>query len=202
MKWLSWISGIVVLTIAALSFVLSFHALSLLGVQSKAFPQELAWIFPLIIDGAIICFSLAALRAALEKESTKCYSFLIVAATLSSVVFNVLSIEEGALGRVLAAFPPILLAISFETFLNQMRVGFRKSQVAEKKKGAAIAKGAEGKKKAQRTKKDGVKDRQQRISQLQADGKTNSEIAESLKISGRTLFRDLEEMGKAATQLT
>ncbi len=51
MKWLSWISGIVVLTIAALSFVLSFHALSVLGVQSKAFPPELAWIFPLILIG-------------------------------------------------------------------------------------------------------------------------------------------------------
>ena len=54
MKWLSWISGIVVLTIAALSFVLSFHALSVLGVQSKAFPPELAWIFPLILFPLIL----------------------------------------------------------------------------------------------------------------------------------------------------
>ena len=198
MKWLSWISGIVVLTIAALSFVLSFHALSVLGVQSKAFPPELAWIFPLIIDGAIICFSLAALRAALEKEPTKFYSLLIVAATLSSVIFNVLSIEEGALGRVLAAFPPILLAISFETFLKQMGIGLLKSKAADRKRVAHVAKVSAGKKKASGTKQEKVRQRQQRILELQADGKSNGEMAVTLNISERTLFRDLEKMEKAA----
>lgn len=199
MKWLSWISGIVVLTIAALCFVLSFHALSVLGVQSKAFPQELAWIFPLIIDGAIICFSLAALRAALEKEPTKTYSYLIIAATLSSVIFNVLSIEEGILGRVLAAFPPILLAVSFETFLNQMKAGLRRSQDARKAERAKPKVAVEKAKKPVKSKKERIDKRQGQLVDLHNAGKSNKEIAETLNISERTVFRDLRKIkGSAA----
>lgn len=198
MKWLSWISGIVVLTIAALSFVLSFHALSVLGVQSKAFPPELAWIFPLIIDGAIVCFSLAALRAAMEKEPTRFYSLLIVAATLSSVVFNVLSIEEAVLGRVLAGFPPVLLAISFETFLRQLKSGLQESRAKWNRQREVTRKGPDKKKKVSKTKRERVGDRRREILQLQNEGKSAKEISNLLNISERTVFRDLQKLGENA----
>ena len=197
MKWLSVATGILVLVNAGLSFILSFHALSELGAKTGAFPPELVWIFPTILDGSIVCFSLAALRATLEKESARLFVGLILAATCSSVVFNVLSIEQGNLGKVLAAFPPILLAICFEVFLRQLRSGIERANGHVTRSDSGGKRAPRGPRRARvidvTPKKAEVAARQAKVAELLKLGKLPEEIAKDLQVSERTVFRDAQK---------
>jgi hypothetical protein len=197
MIWLGVATVVLVLANAGLSFVLSFRALSDLGTETKAFPEELVWIFPTILDGSIVCFSLAALRATLEKESARLFVGLFLAATFSSVVFNVLSIEKGILARILAAFPPILLATCFEVFLRQLRSGIARANGRVIRSDSEGQKVLRGPRRAQVTdvtpKKAKVAARQEKVAELLKLGKPPEEIAKELKVSARTVFRDAQK---------
>lgn len=200
MIWLGVATVVLVLANAGLSFVLSYHALSELGTKTGAFPPELDWIFPTILDGSIVCFSLAALRATLEKESARLFVGLILAATCSSVVFNVLSIEQGKLAKVLAAFPPILLAICFEVFLRQVRSGIERANGRLTRSDSVCERASRGPRRARVTdvtpKKAEVAARQEKVAELLKLGKPPEEIAKDLKVSERTVFRDAQKRNR------
>jgi hypothetical protein len=198
MKWLSLATGLLVLVNAGLSFILSYHALSELGNKTGAFPSDLGWIFPTILDGSIVCFSLAALRATMEKESARLFVGLILAATCSSVVFNVLSVEQGkTLGKVLAAFPPILLAVCFEVFLRQLRSGIERANGCVTRSDSVGGRAPRGPRRARVTdvtpKKAKVAARQEKVAELLKLGKLPEEIAKDLQVSARTVFRDAQK---------
>ena len=103
------------------SFALSFEALRDLAVRS-GMPSQSAWIFPLLVDGAAICFSLSAFRAsAVGSESDRRWHFsLVVAISLCSVGFNIAHAEKGVVPSAIAAAPPILLFLAFESLLRQL----------------------------------------------------------------------------------
>lgn len=200
MIWLGVATVVLVLANAALSFVLSYYALSELGTDTGAFPPKFDWIFPTILDGSIVCFSLAALRATLEKESARLFVGLILAATCSSVVFNVLSIEEGKLAKVLAAFPPILLAICFEVFLRQVRSGIERANGRVARSDSVGKRVPRGPRRARVTdvtpKKAKVAARQEKVAELLKLGKLPEEIAKDLQVSERTVFRDAQKRSR------
>lgn len=102
------------------AFVLSFEALRDLAVMSGALQAKQAWVFPLIVDGSIIIFSLSALRASLVGEDRRWYMALVTIVTLASVAFNIAHARGGILSCVMAAMPPVLLFAAFESLMRQL----------------------------------------------------------------------------------
>ena len=59
---ISLVSALLVLFLAGSAFFLSFESLRNLAVQI-GIAEQIAWLYPAIIDGAIVVFSLSVLRA-------------------------------------------------------------------------------------------------------------------------------------------
>jgi hypothetical protein len=115
------ITAVLVGLLGIASFALSFEALRDLAVRS-GMPSQSAWVFPLLVDGAAICFSLSAFRAsAVGSESDRRWHFsLVVAISLCSVGFNIAHAEKGVVPSAIAAAPAILLFLAFESLLRQL----------------------------------------------------------------------------------
>ena len=118
---ISWLSSIMVGGLALVSFSLSFEALKELAVQEQVVPEKLGYLFPLMVDGAIVVFSLCALRASLRKEPAMTLRMLVVFATAGSVLFNMMHVGDSWLARCLAATPPVLLFLSFESLMHSIQ---------------------------------------------------------------------------------
>ncbi|MCW1913074.1 DUF2637 domain-containing protein [Luteolibacter sp. GHJ8] len=115
-------TAVMVALLGVASFALSFEALRDLAVRTGALPPKSAWIFPILVDGAAIIFSLSAFRAsAVGAESDRRWHFsLVVAISLCSVCFNIAHAEKGLVPSAIAAAPPILLFLAFESLLRQL----------------------------------------------------------------------------------
>lgn len=120
LKALSLSTGLLVALLAAGAFALSFDALQHLAEENGVTPG-LTWVWPLVLDGAIVVFSLSALRASLHRESIGYPMALVVIATAASVIFNVAHAPEGLLPHTMAAVPPVFLFLSFELLMRQLR---------------------------------------------------------------------------------
>ncbi|MEK7954317.1 DUF2637 domain-containing protein [Luteolibacter soli] len=116
------LTAILVALLGIASFALSFGALRDLAVRTGALPPQSAWLFPILVDGAAIIFSLSAFRAsAVGAERDRRWHFsLVVAISLCSVCFNVAHAEKGLVPSAIAAAPPILLFLAFESLLRQL----------------------------------------------------------------------------------
>ena len=117
---ISLVSALLVLFLAGSAFFLSFESLKDLAVQIGV-AGEIAWLYPAIIDGAIIVFSLSVLRANLTRERTMYPWVLVSGFTLLSVVLNIIHAQKELLAQFLAAIPPVALFLSFELFLTQLK---------------------------------------------------------------------------------
>ncbi|MAU01182.1 MAG: hypothetical protein CL608_28905 [Anaerolineaceae bacterium] len=117
---ISLFSALLVLFLAGSAFFLSFESLRDLAVQIGV-DTEIAWLYPAIIDGAIIVFSLSVLRANLTRERTVYPWVLVSGFTLLSVVLNIIHAQQELLAQFLAAIPPVALFLSFELLLAQLK---------------------------------------------------------------------------------
>ncbi len=117
---ISLLSALLVLFLAGSAFFLSFESLRDLAVQIGV-SQKNAWLYPAIIDGAIIVFSLSVLRANLARERTMYPWVLVSVFTLLSVVLNIIHAQQELLAQFLAAIPPVALFLSFELLLAQLK---------------------------------------------------------------------------------
>jgi hypothetical protein len=117
---LSIISGLLVAAIGALAFILSFEAIRQLASDNGV---VMAWIVPLIVDGAMIVFSVSVLRATLAGERVLWGWCLIVAFTAVSVWFNIEHSNGQVIGVAIAALAPLALFTTFETLMSQIRSG-------------------------------------------------------------------------------
>ncbi|MFZ1401351.1 MAG: DUF2637 domain-containing protein [Candidatus Promineifilaceae bacterium] len=117
---ISQVSALLVLFLAGSAFFLSFESLRDLAVQMGV-AEGIAWLYPAIIDGAIIVFSLNVLRANLTRERTVYPWVLVSVFTLLSVVLNIIHAQQELLAQFLAAIPPIALFLSFELLLAQLK---------------------------------------------------------------------------------
>lgn len=117
---ISLISAALVLFLAASGFWLSFDALTALAIEVGIEPER-AWLYPAIIDGAVIIFSLNVLRTNLAQEKPTYAWVLVSVFTLLSIVLNVIHAEQHVLARVFGAIPPIALFLSFELLMSQIK---------------------------------------------------------------------------------
>lgn len=192
---ISWLSSVLVGLLALASFSLSFDALRGLAVEKGIVSESLGWIFPLIVDGAIVVFSLCALRASLRKENTHWLRALVIFSTVGSVIFNMAHVETKWLAMVLAATPPVLLFLSFEALMHSVRAEMER--VMENHETPKSGNGLEKKKvvrprKSTRAKSTKKSDRLAKVKSLKDQGMTPPQIVEQLKnVSLRTVQRDI-----------
>lgn len=128
---ISLLSGSLVAFLALAAFVLSFDALRHLAAANGV-AAGMAWLYPAIIDGAIIIFSLSVLQASLNRERTRYPWALVGLFTALSIGLNVLHAPTNPLPRLLAAVPPIALFLSFELLMNQVKSLVRRLEIVQR----------------------------------------------------------------------
>lgn len=122
------LSALLVFLIAASAFVLSFNSIRALAIDNGTDPA-LAWLVPVIVDLAMVGFSVAALNSTLNKESTWFKWILIFAFTAVSVGFNVAHSNLMLMGIVIAAMAPLTLFFSFEVFISGISASVKRNSV-------------------------------------------------------------------------
>ncbi|MGY4102710.1 DUF2637 domain-containing protein [Nocardia sp. R16R-3T] len=112
MAWARWSAVLVVVVIGVAAFVLSFAALRDLAVKAHT-PEQLAWLFPVIVDGTIIQATIAVLALA-DSDDRKWFERVLVAGAAVSIGGNIahaLVSGHGIGAAVLAVIAPAALLI-------------------------------------------------------------------------------------------
>jgi Protein of unknown function (DUF2637) len=115
-----------VLAIAALAYVVSFEAIRAFAIETAAFPAELAWSAPLLVDSFTTAASLVILWRYLGGDawSEPWYAWTLVAcATAVSVALNVAHAPDRTSAQLFAALPPIALLGALELLMSVARTG-------------------------------------------------------------------------------
>jgi hypothetical protein len=115
-----------VLAIAALAYVVSFEAIRAFAVETAAFPPELAWSAPLLVDSFTTAASLVILWRYLRGDAWRdpWYAWTLVgAATAVSVALNVAHAPERLAAQLFAALPPVALLGALELLMSVARTG-------------------------------------------------------------------------------
>jgi DNA-directed RNA polymerase specialized sigma24 family protein len=107
------------------AFVLSYVALYDIAVK-YGLPDYLAWIWPLLIDGSIIVFTIAVIRATLHQEKSWWPWTLVGVFTFGTIAFNALHsnhipVPDNYVSIVVFIVPPIALVLAFETAMAMLR---------------------------------------------------------------------------------
>ena len=193
-RWLSTATAILVGMLAIAAFALSFEALRDLAIVTGAIPNpKQAWLFPVLLDGGVIVFSLAALRASLTGSDRRWYMTLVVVVTLLSVAFNVAHATRGVIASVMAGMPPLLLFMAFESLMRQIQDSLATSGNAKQRPKPRAAKVAE-------TAAADPNGRKERATSLHAAGWSKRRIAKELDVSPATVARYLR--GVSSPEMT
>jgi hypothetical protein len=115
-----------VLAIAALAYVVSFEAIRAFAIETAAFPAELAWSAPLLVDSFTTAASLVILWRYLRGDAWRdpWYAWTLVAcATAVSVALNVAHAPERLSAQLFAALPPVALLGALELLMSVARTG-------------------------------------------------------------------------------
>lgn len=115
---ISTVTGGLTVCLAGAAFTLSFNSLTeLAGQQGLSVPV----LFPLILEGGLITFSLTALDRSLNGQDTRLQWAMVIGSSLTAMSFNILHAPAGWLAKTMWAIPSIFLLLSFESFLTQLR---------------------------------------------------------------------------------
>jgi hypothetical protein len=115
-----------VLAIAALAYVVSFEAIRAFAIETAAFPPELAWSAPLLVDSFTTAASLVILWRYLRGDAWRdpWYAWtLVAAATAVSVALNVAHAPDRLAAQLFAALPPVALLGALELLMSVARAG-------------------------------------------------------------------------------
>jgi hypothetical protein len=115
-----------VLAIAALAYVVSFEAIRAFAIETAAFPAELAWSAPLLVDSFTTAASLVILWRYLRGDVWRdpWYAWTLVAcATAVSVALNVAHAPDRLSAQLFAALPPVALLGALELLMSVARTG-------------------------------------------------------------------------------
>jgi hypothetical protein len=115
-----------VFAIAALAYVVSFEAIRAFAVETAAFPVELAWSAPLLVDSFTTAASLVILWRYLRGDHwyDPWYAWtLVAAATAVSVALNVAHAPDRLAAQLFAALPPVALLGALELLMSVARCG-------------------------------------------------------------------------------
>lgn len=123
-KLTSWLVGV----LAVIAFTLSYNALRHVA-SDYGVPEQLSYIWPLLVDFALIVFSLAVLRASLLGERTAWPWFLVGLFTVTTIGFNLVHAPVNLTSQVVAVVAPVALFLSFETLMGMVKSSVRRSGV-------------------------------------------------------------------------
>lgn len=90
-------------------------------------PPEMAWFWPLLVDGAIVVFSLAVVRNGLLGERTWWPWILVILFTLGTVALNGIHSDGRYVSIAVAVVAPIALVLAFETSMAMLKSDVRRS---------------------------------------------------------------------------
>lgn len=129
-KSISYSSAVFVFLLAAGAFVLSYSNLYDTAL-SHGLPPRLAWIWPLLVDFALIVFSLAVVRASLHNERTWWPWLLVAIYTAGTIAFNVYHAPANLAAQVIAVVAPVSLFLSFETLMGMLKSGVKRAGLVQ-----------------------------------------------------------------------
>lgn len=126
-KTIAWLTSSLVLIIAIISFIISYHALREVATRGGQTGQ-LSYLWPLLIDLSMIVFSLCVVTAHLYSESVWKQWVLVGLYTIATCAFNWLHAPDNWLAHAVAIVPPVSLFFSFELLMSQLKNGVKRSQ--------------------------------------------------------------------------
>ena len=129
-KYIAPVTSILVLIIAAMSFVLSYHALQTLSA-ANGMPYYLSLIWPLLIDFSLVVFSLCVVTAHVHGDSTWRQWSLVGVSTVATCVYNYLHAPNTLIAQSIAVVPPIMLFFSFELLMMQLKNSIKRQSVTQ-----------------------------------------------------------------------
>lgn len=115
-----YLSLALVFLLAVGAFVLSYAALWDTAL-SYGVPSALAWLWPLLVDGAIVVFSLAVVRNGLLGEKTVWPWALVILFTVGTIVLNGIHSDGRYVSIAVAVVAPIALVLAFETSMAMLK---------------------------------------------------------------------------------
>lgn len=127
---ISYSTAAFVFLVATGAFVLSFANLWDTAL-AHGLPPRLAWIWPLLVDFALVVFSLAVVRASLHNERTWWPWLLVAIYTVGTIGFNVYHAPDNLTARVIAVVAPVSLFLSFETLMGMLKSGVRRNSLVQ-----------------------------------------------------------------------
>jgi hypothetical protein len=122
--WTYRVSAAGVLVLAAAAFTLSYDALHQLALDSRVRP-ELAWLWPVVIDGTIVVALLTVLAAKRARRGAGYPWALAGLFSLASVAFNIAHAPDRPVARLVFAMAPVALVLT--THLLMQQVGWRRA---------------------------------------------------------------------------
>jgi Protein of unknown function (DUF2637) len=106
--------------LALAGFAMSYEALHALARDSGV-SADLAWLWPLVVDGFIVVASMSVVLAVIESRPTwHPWALLLLFSTIS-VAGNVAHGPPTAIGRLVAAVPPVALVLAFDLLTRPVR---------------------------------------------------------------------------------
>jgi len=128
--FISAITALLVALLALGALVLSYNALR--GVATAyGLSGWQSYIWPLLLDFALVVFSLAVVRNALLREKTLWPWTLVGLYTAATIAFNILHAPATPVARVVAVVAPLSLFLSFETLMAQLKSEVRRHSAAQ-----------------------------------------------------------------------
>jgi hypothetical protein len=175
-KFISALTGVLVFLLFLASFILSYNALR--GVAKYGISPELDWLWPLVIDGAIVVFALVVVYFGLINHNYVVPEVLVIVFTVITVLFNAIHAGGNGVSVAVAIMPPIALFLSFKMLMWIIKNAIERSEVSH---GLDKLKIREDKLKTSinslETRLDSLKDT---IGQLMAERKTREEDLKTL----------------------
>ncbi|HEY83702.1 MAG TPA: DUF2637 domain-containing protein [Chloroflexi bacterium] len=123
--FISTTTALLVSLLALGALVLSYNALR--GVATAyGLSGWQSYVWPLLLDFALVVFSLAVVRNAILREKTLWPWTLVGLYTAATIAFNILHAPNNTVARVVAVVAPLSLFLSFETLMAQLKSEVRR----------------------------------------------------------------------------
>ena len=199
-KYIAPVTSVLVLIIAAMSFVLSYHALQTLSA-ANGMPYYLSLIWPLLIDFSLVVFSLCVVTAHLHGDSTWRQWGLIIGCTFCTIAYNYLHAPNTLIAQSIAVVPPIMLFFSFELLMMQLKNSIKRQSVTlelTQELQRVTHEHAQEVEELQAEVDSPVTYRRNLVASMLESGKTQKAIASELEVSISTVRKDIKSMNGVA----
>jgi DNA-binding transcriptional ArsR family regulator len=130
--WINWTAAGLVFIVAIFAFVLSYSSLQHLA-NNNGVDDTLSYTWPLLLDFAMVVFSLAILRAYLRQEKPVYPWILTITFAALATFANVLDattldIDPKIIKAGVKALAPITLVLAFELLMGMLRAEVKRKE--------------------------------------------------------------------------